>query len=292
MTVNGLRLGLIGFPLEHSLSPPLHQAALQSTGLIGEYRLYPVPTNPESIQQLRELVDMVRRQEIHGLNVTIPYKEEIMVFLDELTTTARAIGAANTVAFFDGQVLGDNTDASGFWADLTRLFPVLVDRPSTALLLGAGGAARAVAFALLQSGWKVIVAARRIKQAQELINNFSSTPEKASLEAVYLPSSGVGEWKVSRGVALIVNTTPVGMSPHTSASPWPQGIRMPEGAFVYDLVYNPAQTLLVRQARQAGLMAASGLGMLVEQAALAFERWTGLYPDRQVMYQAASQYLG
>jgi shikimate dehydrogenase len=177
------------------------------------------------------------------------------------------------------------------WADLTACF--LFWRIALhGFAPGAGGAARAVAYALLRSGWKVIIAARRVEQAQELIKNFSGTPEKTSLEAIYLPSSGIGEWKVSRGVALIVNTTPVGMSPHTNFSPWPQDIRMPEGAFVYDLVYNPAQTLLVRQARQSGLMAASGLGMLVEQAALAFELWTGLIPERKVMYQAASQHLG
>jgi shikimate dehydrogenase len=292
MTPEGFRLGLTGYPLEHSLSPCLHQAAFQSTGLAGEYRLYPIPTNPEPTDRLQDLVGLVRRQEIHGLNVTIPYKEEITAFLDEMTLTARAIGATNTLLFSGGRVVGDNTDASGFWLDMTRLFPQLIDHPSTALILGAGGAARAVVYALLQARWKVIVAARRREQVQLLLQGFSDASEGGILEAASLSSSGVGELLATNSVSLIVNTTPLGMSPLFNVSPWPQGVSMPEGAFVYDLVYNPAETLLIRQARQRGLVAANGLGMLVEQAALAFERWTGFYPDRQFMYQAASQQLG
>ena len=292
MTVGEFRLGLIGYPLEHSLSPRLHQAALQTTGLTGEYRLYPVSTNAEATQRLRDLVGLIRRQEIHGLNVTIPYKEEITALLDGLTPTARAIGAANTLMVSEGRVVGDNTDAPGFWADLIHLFPLLANQPSTALILGAGGGARAVAYALLQAGWKVIVAARRLEQGHQFVQTLSGTQENVSLEAICLPSSGIGEWKAPSQVDLLVNATPVGMSPKSDASPWQQELPMPESAYVYDLVYNPAETRLVRQARQAGLVAANGLGMLVEQAALAFERWTGFCPDRRVMYQAASQYLG
>jgi len=293
MTTNGLRLGLIGYPVEHSLSPRLHQAALQSTGLKGEYRLYPILPRPEEVVEMRTLVDMLRRQEIHGLNVTIPYKEEITTFLDDMTPTARVIGATNTILCSDGRAVGDNTDAPGFWADLDRLFPHLTEHPTSALILGAGGAARAVAYALLQAGWEIAIAARRIGQAKELIQGLSGALETNLMRAMQLSSPAIGDWlassnKSSPGNTLIVNATPVGMSPYPDASPWPAGVRIPEGAIVYDLVYNPAETLLVRLARQRGLEAASGLGMLVEQAALAFERWTGVRPDRQAMYQAVS----
>jgi shikimate dehydrogenase len=243
------------------------------------------------------LVDLLRRQEVHGLNVTIPYKQEITSYLDGMTPSARAIGAVNTLIGSDGRVIGDNTDAPGFLADLIRLCPELVDHPSTVLILGAGGAARAVVYALLQAGWQVTIAARRLEQGEELVRGLSSNLGTTPPSAIFLSTTAVSEWlasksKSSTGVDLVVNTTPVGMSPHTNVSPWPEGVAIPGGAFVYDLVYNPAETLLVRQARQASMGAASGLGMLVEQAALAFERWTKRHPDRQVMYQAVSTFYG
>ena len=293
MIANGFQLGLIGYPLEHSLSPRLHQAALQSTGLTGEYRLFPITPRPESAAKLRELADKLRQQEVHGLNVTIPYKEEITTFLDDMTLNARAIGATNTILCINGRAVGENTDAPGFWVDLNRLFPHIAERPSSALILGAGGAARAVAYALLQAGWEIAIATRRIEQARELIQGLSSALETKLLTAIPLSAPAIGEWltssgKSSPGNTLIVNATPVGMSPYPNASPWLGDLRMPEGAIVYDLVYNPAETLLVRQARLKGLEAANGLGMLVEQAALSFELWTGMRPDRLALYQAVS----
>ena len=257
MMSGAYRLGLIGYPLEHSLSPLLHQAALQSTGLSGDYSLYPIPQLPERAQRLQLLMALLRRREIQGLNVTIPYKQEIMAYIDEMTPSARAIGAANTLIFTEGRVVGDNTDAPGFWADLTRLFPHLVNLPATALILGAGGAARAVVYALLKAGWQVTVAARRIEQAGDLIHGLSSSAGSPKASAILLTPATIGEWAASRAIAsigrvLIVNTTPVGMSPHANASPWPEGVAIPEGAFVYDLVYNPRETKLVRDARMQG----------------------------------------
>jgi shikimate dehydrogenase len=146
---------------------------------------------------------------------------------------------------------------------------------------------------LLKAGWEITIAARRVEQVKELIKGLSSTFEIDLLRAINHSSPEIGEWLASSGKSLsgnilIVNATPVGMSPHPNASPWPEGLRLPEGAIVYDLVYNPVETLLIRLARQRELEAANGLGMLVEQAALAFERWTGMRPDRQAMYQAVS----
>ncbi len=150
-------------------------------------------------------------------------------------------------------------------------------------MLGAGGSARAVVYALAGAGWQVRLAARRPEQAVELI---------ASLRAASLPGEmrpaalSAAELAQALPVELIVNTTPLGMSPRPAASPWPVELAFPIAAAIYDLVYNPRETQLVREARAAGLPAVTGLGMLVEQAALALELWTGRAVDRAVMFRA------
>jgi shikimate dehydrogenase len=271
-------LGLIGYPLLHSLSPRLHQAALRALGLEGSYHLYPVPPLPEGGLALRDLLDKMRRGDIHGLNVTIPYKQTVLPYLDRQTPTAQTIGAVNTIFTRSGELVGDNTDAPGFLAHLEAFLAGFPLRRKEALLLGAGGAARAVAFALLQDGWRVTLAARRLPQAQTLTSELSAA-RKLPLFPLPLTSAALAPLRP----ALIINATPVGMYPLAEASPWPAEIPLPEGAAVYDLVYNPPQTALVRAARRAGLPATTGLGMLIEQAALAFERWTGQNAPRAAM---------
>ncbi len=254
-----IRLGLIGYPLEHSLSPALHTAALNASGLWGQYLLYPVP--PEDAKGLRDLVHLLRRGELTGLNVTIPHKQAIIPFLDTLSTRAKAIGAVNTLYVRDGWVIGDNTDAAGFRVDLRAFMPA----PASALILGAGGAARAVIYALKERDGCVHVAARKVEQAIALGRGFPGTrPVEWSPEALG-----------ALDVDLIVNATPLGMFPQVDSCPWPEGLPLPHGAAIYDLVYNPAETRLLRLAHAAGLRARNGLGMLAEQAALAFELWTG-----------------
>ena len=301
-------LGLIGYPLGHSRSPDIHLAALNALGLTGEYRLYPVPPLPEGGTGLRDLADRMRTAEIHGLNVTIPHKGSIASYLDDLAPAAASIGAVNTILYRDGRLVGENTDAPGFLANLESLAPDLFSsnsKPRSALVLGAGGSARAVVWALLNAGWRVTIAARRIEQAQELairyqfsvINETDSTIETQKLEDGHQLSAIQYEQLAlsnlithhSFPMTLIVNCTSLGMSPAIDDSPWPNDIPFPQSATVYDLVYNPLETLLVRQARQSGLRAFTGLGMLVEQAALAFELWTGLPAPRDVMRKAVRQ---
>ncbi len=291
-----VRLGLTGYPLSHSLSPRLHAAALAALGLKGEYRLYPVA--PEDPDGLRRLTERLRRGELHGLNVTIPHKQTVIPLLDELSPAARSIGAVNTICLRDGRLVGENTDAPGFWTDVNRLFssskaPPSVERgeglEGSALVLGAGGAARAVVYALLTHGWRVALAVRRadLDQAAALIRSMeafagSGSPAPILLEAEALaPHLG--------GVGLIVNATPLGMFPEVDACPWPDGLPFPPAARLYDLVYNPRETLLIRRARRAGLPAATGLGMLVEQAAHSFEIWTGQVPSREAMFAAVEE---
>ena len=266
-----MHLGLIGHPLGHSLSPKIHTAALKACGLEGEYSLFPIA--PEDMQGLKDLLTRVRGGEIHGLNVTIPHKQNVIPLLDELTPTAQAIGAVNTISMRNGKLVGDNTDAPGFLADLQNFLTTETrshGERRKALVLGAGGSARAVVYALVHAGWDVTLSARRPEQAQALASNYQ------------LPITNLINPPTFN---LLVNTTPLGMTPNVDASPWPEHLAFPKDAAVYDLVYNPRETKLVRDARAQGLPAKTGLGMLIEQAALAFEIWTGHRPPREVLFQ-------
>ena len=265
------RLGLIGYPISHSVSPQIHTAALKKAGLDGKYKLYPIA--PDDKQGLTDLLAQVRAGDIHGLNVTIPHKQNVMSLLDELTPTAKAIGAVNTISLLNGRLVGDNTDAGGFWNDLQELMrPVRFskpDRSSHALILGAGGSARAVTYALLQQGWGVTISARRMKQAQSLITHYGSPHITATSYDITTLSS------LLSNISLIVNTTPVGMKSHPQGSPWIEGLPFPSNAVLYDLIYNPAETQLLKDVAKAGLPTRNGLGMLIGQALLSFEIWTG-----------------
>jgi shikimate dehydrogenase len=280
-------LGLIGYPLGHSLSPRLHIAGLQSCGLKGEYRLYPVDALEAERGGLQRLLGRVRQGDLHGLNVTIPYKQTIIQFMDRLTPAARAIGAVNTIYLRGSDLIGDNTDAPGFWADLKQQARGQILNAETAgeaLALGAGGSARAVIYALAQAGWRIDIAARRIEQAQALADAILTVIPSAQITPCLLDESLMQ--LQPPGWRLLVNATPLGMTPNIDQTPWPKGLPFPNGVFVYDLIYNPAETRLVREASQAGLKAVTGLGMLVEQAALAFCLWTGCAPDREAMRRA------
>jgi shikimate dehydrogenase len=216
----------------------------------------------------------------------MPWKQAVIPFLDEITSLAGQIGAVNTVIPNGERLVGDNTDSPGFAADLSACFPGL-RMGGSALILGAGGSAPAVAHALLQTGWTVFIAARRLDQAEELKSHLQHRLGiKALLGACLLDSSAVHRLVRSRKISLVVNCTPLGMAPGVHASPWPVDVAFPAEAAVYDLVYNPVETELVRRARRAGLAAVSGGGMLVEQAALAFECWTGRPAPRAVMKRA------
>jgi shikimate dehydrogenase len=269
------QLGLTGYPLGHSLSPKIHTAALKACELEGTYSLFPI--HPDNKQRLNDLLIRVRTGEIRGLNVTIPHKQNVIEFLDELTPTAKAIGAVNTIYFRDNKLIGDNTDAPGFLSDLKKF---IGDRElgigKSALVLGAGGSARAVVYALVHDSWEITVASRRIEQAQELASRF---------ERVKAVELNLQTFQLSN-VQLVINTTPLGMKPQIDQSPLPENLSLPSNIFIYDLVYNPRETKLVSDARSQGVSATTGLGMLIEQAALSFELWTGCSPSRETLYTA------
>jgi shikimate dehydrogenase len=291
-------LGLIGYPLGHSLSPRLHQAALRACGFEGDYRLYPVDPAEEGLETLLGLLHDLHRGSLQGLNVTIPHKQTVLPFMEHLSPTAQAVRAVNTIVCREGELVGENTDGEGFWTDLTKKFSVVAHKvydpkgldpdadllPREALVLGAGGSARAVVYALCQAGWNVSIAARRVEQAQALVETFAASGGR--LSGWELSHSALAGLFVEMPIRLIVNTTPLGMSPYEETSPWPENLDFPGQAFVYDLVYNPPETRLLHQARLVGLEAVNGLGMLVEQALLSFELWTGARPSVDVLYEA------
>jgi shikimate dehydrogenase len=272
------KLGLIGYPLGHSLSPKIHTAALKACGLQGDYSLFPI--HPDNKQGLEDLLTRVRTGEIHGLNVTIPHKQNVIPFMDELTPTAQAIGAVNTMYLRGDKLIGDNTDAPGFLSDLKKCMGKQVNTEKgtqgNALVLGAGGSARAVVYALLNDGWKVTIAARRIEQVKSISTQFKNITAIELNFQTFKPST----------FNLFVNTTPVGMIPNMDQSPLPENLSLPSNTFIYDLVYNRRETKLVKDARAQGLSAATGLGMLIEQAALAFEIWTGRNPPRDILFES------
>ncbi|HEX9334217.1 MAG TPA: shikimate dehydrogenase [Anaerolineales bacterium] len=279
--IQTFKLGLIGYPLSHSFSPQIHAAALQSCELQGDYSLFPI--HPDDKQGLKHLLAQVHSGEIHGLNVTIPHKQNVIHFLDELTSTAQAIGAVNTIYLHNDKLIGDNTDARGFLTDLKRAFEFSsFYLPPSALVLGAGGSARAIVYALFNDGWDVTIAARRIEQAQQLADSFTNYQ-------LQLTNFTLSNLELSN-ISLVVNTTPIGMTPNIDQSPWPENLLFPPNAAIYDLVYNPRETKLVKDACSQGLPATTGFGMLIEQAALAFEIWTGHNPSREIMSASVQQF--
>jgi len=267
-----IKLGLIGYPVGHSLSPAIQNAALKACGLEGEYSLFPVA--PDDRQALTSLLATIRSGELTGLNVTIPHKQNVIPLMDELTTTARAIGAVNIIYRRGDKLIGDNTDAPGFLVDLKKFLTTTSHggdktqrhKETGALVLGAGGSARSVVYALCNAGWRMTIAARRIEQAEEIASQYKGIIVHELNPDLFQPSDA----------DLIVNTTPVGMTPNVEQSPLPKNSSLPKQTKVYDLVYNPRETKLVRDARAQGLQATTGLGMLIEQAALGFALWTGI----------------
>ncbi|MCS6906445.1 MAG: shikimate dehydrogenase [Anaerolineales bacterium] len=269
------RFGLLGYPLTYSLSPYIHQVFLEECGFRGEYELIPIAVDEQLAQRLQTILARMRQGEYDGLNVTIPHKQAVKGFLDSLDEEAKAVGAVNTIYRQHPLLVGTNTDVEGFLVDLERGMPL--DAGGTALILGAGGAARAVAFGLLSKGWRVLIAARRLAQAQEVVCNLLSHQDVKMERIKALPLSHEMElppedWQELR---LVVNATPLGTKGLEQGSPLPSKFRCPRNTCFYDLVYNPPETTFLRQARERGCSARNGLGMLIHQAALAFEHWTG-----------------
>ena len=250
----------------------MQNAAFAAAGIEGVY--VPLPVQP---QRVGEAVAGLRALGFRGANVTVPHKQAVIPHLDELSSTAAALGAVNTIVVReDGSLFGDNTDARGFLADLVEQGITLGDmQKGGALILGAGGSARAVAYALASAGVPVRIWARRPEQAEQLAADLHPHLGDESLILNFQSSISNTQYQIAK-IKFIINCTPVGMSPHSDASPWPDDLPFHADQFLYDLVYNPPETKLMRQARAGGAVASNGLGMLLHQGALAWEQWTGV----------------
>ena len=283
MSARKQRLVLIGYPLGHSISPAFQQAALDHLALPAEYT-----TKPVSPERLAEALDGLRGGEFLGANVTIPHKEAALKHLDTTDPWASSIGAVNTIVKDGPKLTGHNTDAYGFMTSLKEKAG-FDPKGSTALLLGAGGAARAAAFALAQEGVaSLTIANRTLGRAQSLAVEVSQDAGTVSAVAIRDPALAAA----IRGSDLIVNATSIGMrhSPAEDASPI-EGELIRPGSIVYDMVYTPEETPLLAVAKEAGARTLGGLWMLVLQGAAAFELWTGKSPPVDVMHRAAQDAL-
>ena len=273
--------GLFGHPVGHTLSPAMHNAAFASLGLDWVYLPFNVPPG-----RLRDAVRGVRALDLAGVNLTVPHKEAVLPLLDDLAPEARSIGAVNTVVNAGGVLTGHNTDAAGFLAAL-RIDGAFDPRDRSVLILGAGGAARSVAVGLAMAGAReVLVANRTVERAMALAAHI----EGLGVRARALPWTGPGSLAEIAGTcALVVQATSMGMHPRPGEGvPFPFG-SLRAGTLVADLVYNPAETLFLRSAREHGARVLGGGAMLLHQGALAFELWTACPAPLAVMRAALAR---
>jgi shikimate dehydrogenase len=279
-------VGLLGWPVSHSLSPAMHNAAFDYLGL--DWRYVPMPVDVKTPETIPNALLGLRALGLRGANVTVPHKQAVMPCVDRLEPAAQAIGAVNTlVVENDGTLVGDNTDAAGFVSDLHEHGVDLQDQH--VLVLGAGGSARAIVYGLARAKVaSITVANRTLETAQALVSALQPLAPGCRISAFALPADLP---KLAHHAELIVNCTTVGMTPDVDTTPWPDELLFRIGQVVYDLVYNPAHTRLLRQASRAGAQAIGGLGMLVWQGALAFERWTGQPAPVDIMRSAAAAQL-
>ena len=272
------QLGIIGHPISHSISPVFQQAALDVIGFDGTYEPWDV-----SPGEVGDFVNGLRAPGTLGINVTVPHKEAVIPYLDEVDDWASTAGAVNTIANRDGRLTGHNTDGIGFLRAL-REGAGFEPQGQAVLVLGAGGSARGVVYALARAGAaRLSIANRTLERAERLAQ--LSTDSGVPAEALAL--SGVAD--AAAKAALIVNCTSMGMvrGPDENGSPL-SAADIPPAALVNDLVYNPLETPLLREAARAGAATLGGIQMLVYQGAASFEMWTGQPAPASVMLEAAT----
>lgn len=257
---------LIGYPIKHSLSPWIHERFLKETELDGSYSIIEI----DPTQSFEKAVEGLKQSSLNGFNVTVPYKEKIIPYLDEIDEQAKHIGAVNTVLCRDGKWIGYNTDGMGYMRALLNKYPEIANNKEQAvLLLGAGGAAKGILYALLHHGYEdITIANRSLERAKELARA-NNTIEVVSLEKA---EAGLASFQ------LIIQTTSVGMKPYETE----QIISMEKidrEAIVSDIVYQPLLTSLLKEAKTHGANIHFGHAMLLYQAQYAFEIWTEKRPN-------------
>ena len=268
-------LGLIGHPVEHSLSPIMHNEALKDKNLNYIYLAFDV-----SDENLKYVVDGAKSLGIKGFNVTIPYKVDIMKYLDKIDKEAELIGAVNTVKIENDIAIGYNTDGLGARMSLEEEIGKVGDK--NILIIGAGGASRAVAFELAKNN-NITIINRTVEKARALSEEIS---EKLNKTICYNNLNiDIKEFDI------IIHTTPIGMYPNINTQPLIDTKDINENMVVMDLIYNPKETVLLKEAKKQGAKTINGLGMLVYQGAISFEIWTGIKPDVRIMKRALMEVL-
>ncbi len=275
-------VGIMGWPVAHSLSPVMHNAAFEHLGL--NWRYVPLPVREGEVgTAIRGMVALGFR----GVNVTIPHKLVALAEMDRLGLLVEPIGAINTIVVNpkDRTLEGHNTDYLGFLNDLYAN-NVVMEKGMYAVILGAGGAARACLATLLQAGATVAIVNRTPESARELVVQMQPYTSRPLTAHSYADLPALAE-----NAALIVNCTSVGMWPKVDESPWPGAVTFPKNAVLYDTVYRPNRTRLMQTSEAAGARAIGGIGMLVGQGAVAFEMWTGQRAPVDVMRAACEAAL-
>ncbi|WP_442603654.1 shikimate dehydrogenase [Paenibacillus sp. KN14-4R] len=270
--------GVLGDPIGHSRSPIMHNRAFRECGINAAYTAFHV-----TAEQLHGAVEGIRALGLGGVNVTIPHKVEIMPYLDKIDEGARIAGAVNTVVNQNGVLTGYNTDGIGYVRSLKEETGVDLTT-ARVLLIGAGGAARGVAYELAREGVPCIyIANRTSKRAVELAEVMGKYTE-----VIGLGMDEIGD--IMHEVSIVINTTSVGMSPHVDLTPIPEEY-LHQGLIVSDLIYNPRVTRLLREAEACGARTHGGLGMFIFQGACAFELWTGKPAPIEVMREIVLESL-
>jgi len=275
--------GIIGDPVEHSMSPLIQNAAFNKMGI--DYLYVPFKVKKG---ELGKAINGMRALNIRGLNVTIPHKVAVIQFLDELDPLAERIGAVNTIVNNDGILTGYNTDGGGFLQALVK--SGVGPKGKKVVILGAGGASRAVSFTLADSGAHLVILNRLLELdwAKELADRISQI-FTMEVEALELNRENLA--MALREADILVNATSVGMTPNIDETPVNSDLLKP-GLIVFDVVYSPIKTRLLREAEEAGAKIINGLDMLVWQGALAFEKWTGLEAPVKVMKEEIIKVIG
>lgn len=275
--------GILGWPVEHSFSPVLHNSAFQQTGLDCVY--VPFPVKPAD---LARTMDGIRSMGISGVSVTIPHKSKVIDYLDEITPEAKLIGAVNTIVSKDGRLKGYNTDAPGFLSSLESEAAVS-PADKKVLILGAGGAARAVAVQMALAGAsEILITSKTFEKVESIVNLINHSVRQCARSFIW---SETEFRKILPETDILINTTPVGMHPRVDEMPKFPLRYLPASALVCDLIYNPRETLLLKKSREQGCAAMNGMGMLLYQGAIAFELWTGVKPPIEVMKTALETVL-
>ncbi|MBO9129568.1 shikimate dehydrogenase [Bacillus sp. 165] len=271
--------GVIGNPIEHSMSPLIHNDAFVYLGINAYYHAFRIKE-----KDLGDAVKGFKAIGISGFNVTTPHKVEIMQYLDEVDELAKEIGAVNTVVSRDGKLIGYNTDGIGYVRSLQSISKGPL-KEKNILVLGAGGAARAIFVTLASMGVKRVDIANRTKErAKELIRFYN---DEVNANAFSIQEAEA----VQNLYDVIIHTTTVGMHPNTEESPFSLG-HLKEDCIVSDIIYNPLETKLLRVGRQQGAITQNGVDMFVYQGALAFELWTGILPNIERMKKLVTTKLG